>query len=337
MISKHSNRLPNELGVDCSNPPSLLANWKPNVETRFKLITVHLRNIGPGYEPPENFGKRRTEQYDKETCLTLHDLTAVIIEAIIKHNRTPIKAYPRSTGEVLREVEPSPLALWDDALSQHGHLGRRFDEETVRMALLPRDTAQITHDGLLFKNLYFTSNDPRLIRAFTQADTGRRPITVSYDRRSVDQIYVHLPDSPNQWLVAPLSPKNHGYEGLSFGEAHAVQELARNQAPGFDQTGLQVALESNQQSAGRIRAAEARRDDLGRLSTRSRKANAVPARAEQKRQERIDRSSRIADRDERSSETRISPDIAEPPKVDAISVQVAPSAAHLLRQRMSRS
>lgn len=289
MFSKYSNSAPELLGVTIANPASLMPNHKPNVETRFKLITVDLRKITPGYEPPEYFGKRRKKHYEKEACLTLRELIREVLEAIIKHNRTPIADYPRSVGEIVRKVEPSPIALWHDGEKQTGCLGRRFDDETVRLALLPRATAKTTQDGILFKNLYYASDDPRLTRAFIRARKGRDEIEVSYDRRYIDCIYVHLPDGA---VLATLSEKNHGYRGLSFKEAEIVVSTAQGQREGHDHTRMQVAFESNQRRAPRIKEAEKKRDELGPLSVEARKANSKAARAEQKRRENIDRAQR---------------------------------------------
>src|SRR5690606_9908787 len=180
MISLDSSRLPRELSVAVANTPSLEAQRKPNVETRFKLITADLRNIAPGYEPPEDRYKRRKQHYDKEAALTLHELTREILEAVIKHNRKPLLSYPLSPNQTARKVEPSPIALWNDEVQQRGCLGRRFEAATVRAALLPRATAKITHEGLLFKNLYYVSGDARLQRAFAKARGKRSSVTVSY-------------------------------------------------------------------------------------------------------------------------------------------------------------
>lgn len=289
MFSKFSNSLPQNLGVIVANPPSLMPNLKPNVETRFKLITVDLRQITPGYEPPENFGKRRTKGHEKEACLTLKELIREVLEAIIKHNRTPLTTKVRSADQIMREVEPSPIALWLDGVRQTGCLGRRFDEQTVRMALLPRATAKVTKDGLEFKDLYYASDDSRLIRAFVRARKGRDEITVSYDRRCVDCIYVHLKGGP---VLATLSDKNHGYRGLSFRQVEIVSETEKGQKEGHQQTREQVAFESNQRRAPAIREAEAKRDELGPLSVQARKADGKAARAEQKRRESVARAER---------------------------------------------
>lgn len=289
MFSKFSNSIPDHLGIIVANPPSLMPNFKPNVETRFKLITADLREIAPGYDPPENFGKRRRKHYDKEACLTLRELTREILEAVIKHNRTPLRTNVRSSEQILRGVVPCPIDLWRDGEAQTGCLGRRFDAHTVRVALLPRATAKITKDGLVFKNLYYASDDPRLVHAFVRARRGRDGITVSYDRRCVDCIYVHLKSGP---VLATLSEKNHGYHGLSFREVQVVSDTSKDQREGHQHIREQVAFESKQRRAPRIRDAEGKRDELGPLSIAARKIDGKAARAEQKRRENLDRSER---------------------------------------------
>lgn len=286
MFSKFSNSIAENLGLTIANPPSLMPNFKPNVETRFKLITVDLRKITPGYQPPENFGKRRRKSYEKEACLTLKELIREFLEAVIKHNRTPLKTKVLSAAQIMHHVEPSPIELWNAGVTETGYCGNRFEAQTVRMALLPRATAKITKDGLVFKDLYYASDDPQLIRAFVGARKGRDEITVSYDRRYVDCIYVHLTTGP---VLATLSEKNHGYRGLSFREVEIISETAKGQQEGHQQTREQVAFESNQRRAPAIREAEAKRDELGPLSIEARKANGKAARAEQRRRENVAR------------------------------------------------
>ncbi len=284
MFSKFSNSIADELGIAIANPPSLMPNLKPNVETRFKLITVDLRKITPGYQPPEYFGKRRKKRYDKEACLTLKELIREILEAVIKHNRTPLTTDVRSAAQIMQHVEPSPIGLWNAGVTETGYCGNRYDAQTVRMALLPRATAKITKDGLNFKGLYYASDHPDLIRAFVRARKGRDEITVSYDRRYVDCIYVHLKSGP---VLATLSEKNHGYRGLSFRQIEIVSETAQEQQEAHQQTREEVAFESNQRRAPAIREAEAKRDELGPLSIDARMANGKAARAEQKRRENV--------------------------------------------------
>lgn len=335
MISLASSQVPQELGVTVANTASLLPNQKPNVETRHKLITVRLRNLAPGYVPPENFGKRRRKNYDKEACLTLYELIQEILEAIIHHNRSPLKGYARSADEIMRNVEPSPIELWNDGL-RAGCLGRRFDEHQVRAVLLPQGAAKITHNGLLFKKLYYTSEHPKLQRAFARAKDGRESITVSYDRRSIDAIYVRL---PGEFVVATLSDRTHGSTGLSFAEAETVYDEDAAQAPAFEQKRRQENFEYRQRRRGHIQEAESKRDALGSLSSNARKQNTVEARKDEKRAERASRAGRIA------PEPRPQPTPAAPPaNVTGLPVRNrakpaparTPTAAQLARQRMNQ-
>lgn len=289
-VSGYSAELPRRLSVAISNTPSLAPHRKPNVETRFKLITADIRNIAPGYEPPEDRFKRRRKHYEKEACLTLYEFTREILEAVIKHNRTPIRDYPRTPDQIMRGVEPSPIALWNDEMRQRGCLGRRFDPEMVRLALLPEATAKITHEGLLFKKLYYVSDDPRLQRAFARARDGRSAVKVSYDRRLADCIYVHLPDGV---VPARLSDRSQEYRGFSFREVELVHDEDHQQSLAFEQTRYQVSLDSSERRKPSIRAAEHRRDALGPLSVNERTASTVVARQDERRKERIARAERL--------------------------------------------
>ena len=60
-----------------------------------------------------------------------------------------------------------------------------------------------------------------------------------------------------------------------------------------EQTRSQVAFESRERRAQRIRNAEKQRDALGKLSTNARRRDIVAARADQQRRENIERADRL--------------------------------------------
>lgn len=335
MISRASTSVAQELGVTVSNTRACVPNSKPNVETRFKWFTVDLRSTTPGFEPPENLGKRRRKHYEKEACMTLYELVAQALHSIIKHNRQPLKGYERSSSEILRGVEPSPIQLWNDGALQTGILGRRFEEETVRLALLPRATAKLTHEGILFKDLNYVSHDPRLIRAFVKARNGREPILISYDRRCVDLVYVHF--GKGVTIPAMLSPRHQSYRGLPLREVEVIRDLEKDQKPGYDYKRAQVAFDFGQRTNERVRMAERQRDELGALSVGARKKDTKAARADERRQQNIDRTARIVGQEGPHHQSRRAEISGLPIRKTSSVENTTQTAAQAARRRMANS
>ena len=286
MKSVYSTAIAKRLETEIANTESYLPTHKPNVETRFKLLTVILRARAPGYVPPEDFAKRCRKGYEKEACLTLDEFIAEVLTAIIQYNRSPIVAEEvRDPGQILRGVTPSPIGLWNDGvLNGGGCMGHEMAPQDVRLALLPRGTASITGDGILFNNLYYETEHAALYAAMVKArNTQRRvPVEVSHDRRSVDMIWVHCGGASREIAPVFLSPRSIDYAGMSFRETATIRQRAKSQKPDHREKRDQAAFEAGQRSAENIRRAESLRDDLGTTSSRSRTRNTTSQRAEER-------------------------------------------------------
>jgi putative transposase len=102
MLSAASNQLTQDLGVTVTNMPGLRPDWKPLVECGFKLMHQQLATVAPAYNPDANAKKRRGKHYEQDACLTLADLSKIVLEAIIAS--TLINADP----PVLMKPDPAP-------------------------------------------------------------------------------------------------------------------------------------------------------------------------------------------------------------------------------------
>ncbi|MFP3624636.1 transcriptional antiterminator, partial [Burkholderia sp. SIMBA_051] len=76
-----------------SNAPPLTPQNKGTVECGFKLLHQSIAALTPGYEPARNLMRRRGKHYDRDASLTLDEFIAIVLAAIIKHNRTPMGKY----------------------------------------------------------------------------------------------------------------------------------------------------------------------------------------------------------------------------------------------------
>ena len=151
-------------------------------------------------------------------------------------------------------------------------MGHEMAPDDVRLALLPRGTASITGDGILFDGLFYETKHAVLYAAMVKArNTQRRaPVEVSHDRRTVDMIWVHCGGTSREVVPVFLSPRSSEYAGMSFREVTTIRQRAKAQKRDHLEKRDKAAFDAGQRSARNIRTAEGLRNDLGPTSTSSR-------------------------------------------------------------------
>lgn len=225
MISNASSNIAEGLHITVTNLPSKRPDWKPLVECGFRQIQSEMRPLAPAYDPPSNATKRRGKHYEKDACLTLKDFGNLLVNTIIAHNRREITHYPLSVQELLEKVQPSPIKIWNHNIVSQAGLLTRYAEETVRLALLRKSQATVSAKGIEFGGCYYSCPEAINGKWFEMARKRHFNITVSYDTRLVDSIYIHPIDGKGEPFVACLTERSDGYKGLSFDEVAYYESL----------------------------------------------------------------------------------------------------------------
>lgn len=225
MIGENSGRLADGLEVVVKNLPARRADQKPVVECQFKLIQRSIANVAPGYTPPENAAKRQGKHYELDACLTLKELTTIILRDIIRLNRSPRKGGNCSPSYALDGIQPSPINIWNTEVRARAGALPRVREEQIRFALLPAAEATVTREGIQLGGTCFYTCPEAISRGWMviAGQRGSFTVRVSYDRRLVDSIYIHDDTDPTKFFVATLLDKCSDYRGLSFQEVEAIE------------------------------------------------------------------------------------------------------------------
>ncbi len=243
MLQKSSDQIADDLATRVVNLPSQRPDHKPIVETQFKLTRMRLQDGTPGFDPPENAKRRMGKHYEKDACLTLDEFTAIILSAIIEHNRAPMKEYELSLTEIADEIEPSPIGIWNHNIVTRAGSLTKYPEERVRLALLPRGEATVSENGIDFGGCYYTCPEAINRGWFTQARKRRFKVEVSYDGRLVDTVYVRNTDKAgkhSEVYACVLTPRSQKFQGLSFAEVKACQFFRDLMTPAIDQGRIQA-------------------------------------------------------------------------------------------------
>lgn len=226
MMVGDSEGLTDGVRIQVTNAPPLMSSYKPIVEIRFKLVHMPLRRHAPGYEPPENFAKRRGKHYEKDACLTLDELGAILLAAIRTHNTSPLRNYNGTPSEILSDMALTPVNLWNMQTQNFMGIGPRMPTEVLRRKLLVRGSGLVKNDGIHFGYCIYYSEQIREWLA-TASIAGTFTVTVAYTSNLVDTIVVEDPQDARKTYVVGLGPRSEAYAGWSFREVDAVHRRSR--------------------------------------------------------------------------------------------------------------
>ncbi|MGN6094320.1 MAG: hypothetical protein ACTHOL_18370, partial [Luteibacter jiangsuensis] len=126
--------------------------------------------------------------------------------------------YPRSPGMIADRVPAVPREIWRWGIANRSGVPRAPRQDLFRFALLPRSEATVHPDGIFFNGLYYTFQRAVDEGWFTRARRKTFSQKISYDKRYIDEIYVHG-SKPGTFDVARLTPAcRDRAEGMTFWE-----------------------------------------------------------------------------------------------------------------------
>ena len=197
MISKASNVLIQELGIDIENATAWRPDLKGIVEQSFHQLNLSTKSVLPGAVQPD-FNDRGSHDYRKDATLTLKEYGKIVILYILKHNARQMTKNPLNDEDALKDHVPSiPIEIWNwGILNRSGKL-RKVPEEQLKIALLPKATARVTEKGIKFKNIYYTCKSAVEQEWFSQARMKKTwKCNIAYDPRDLNHIYILEFDEP---------------------------------------------------------------------------------------------------------------------------------------------
>jgi hypothetical protein len=286
MVSRPSDYVCEDLHKTVTNMSAMRPDLKPIVEGTFHVMHVSIADTAPAYDPPRNAKKRRGKNYSKDACLTLDAFITLMLEFIIKHNTSPRLNANLPLDELIDGFEPSPINLWNRRIVTRSGLLSRYSEDQVRYALLPRDMANVSKDGIEFKGCLYTSPEAAKNGWFVQARRKNFKIEVSYDLRLVDAIYVRDPVKKTKYSVATLLSDSFKYRGLSFSEVNYYERLSAANKPRYLEAREQKTLEFHEATAPLITSAKKTLKQAGTISRSARRTDTKPARTAELKRER---------------------------------------------------
>jgi len=178
--------IPN-LHVRIENAAAYRADWKGLVEQFFATIHGHVEPFVPGYIDVD-FRQRGARDYRLDCKLDIDQFTEIVLLIIRLHNNEhPLSTYNRDPAMIADDVPCIPIELWKWGIINRSGQLRSFNEDIVKLNLMPRGKATITAKGIKLKGkeMYYTCERAKQEQWFERA----RSNYLSADEKSLDYVY----------------------------------------------------------------------------------------------------------------------------------------------------
>ena len=191
MESKSVETLINTLNIRVDNAPAYRADMKGIVEQFFRTINTKTTVFLPGHVKPD-MAQRGGKDYRLDAKLDIRQFTKIMIQCVLNHNNEHfLESYERTEGMIADEVKPIPIEMWEWGITHCSGLLRSVTEDTIKLCLMPTDTALVTAKGIRYKGLYYLSERAIYEQWFETARAkGSYKVDISYDPRDMTNIYV---------------------------------------------------------------------------------------------------------------------------------------------------
>jgi hypothetical protein len=207
--------------VEIENAASGRADLKALVERRFGTVPAIFKQFVPGYVLPD-FKERGARDYRLDAALNLQEFTSIVIYAVLRHNSDPITGHSTPAEMTTEGLESCPLDLWNWGIANRSGLLRIASIDEVSLAVMPRDFARVTAQGILFKGAHYSCPTSIQSEWFAAARQRTWRVPISYDPRSLTAFYIRDPTLPLGYEQCNLINPHHEHEGKSLSE---IEEL----------------------------------------------------------------------------------------------------------------
>jgi len=196
--------------VQVENTASYRPDWKPIVENTFGRLEK--ARLPWSCADICKANARGDFGFKDKAVLNIEDMYKILIQCILAHNERYLLNYPFDGAAAKAGVEPKPCKLWEWGMQ--GKFGRlkTFDEDLLKLNLLPSSRGRVTRYGILFKKVRYNCQ-MALERGWFDSLRGRS-FKIVYDPRNMDTVYLFEPKE-KRFYPCILSDPEQALRGLS--------------------------------------------------------------------------------------------------------------------------
>lgn len=213
-----------ELHVEVENTGSWRGDLKGIVERAFGTVQFEFKPFAPGVVE-KDAGKRGSRDYRKDAALTLREFTAELILCILTHNSQVLEDRTAPAEMIAAGMAITPINLWRWGSKNRPGALKKLSVDKVALCTLPKEAGSITRRGLEFKNRRY--HFPHAIEHewFSGDNRDQGKITVAYDPRNFDKVYVIDARIPGGYQVASELERVESRSGASLVELNQLDTL----------------------------------------------------------------------------------------------------------------
>ena len=240
--SHKADNLVSMLGIRVDNAPPYRGDLKPVIERHFKTIHTKVKPLVPGFVLPDD-RKRGGKDYRLDAKLDIRQFTQIVIGCVLAYNTKHYMTTYEPNEQMLKSgVEPIPVKLWKWGIRSCAGALRTFPKETIRLALMPKESGKITEKGIQFKKLFYTCRQARENQWYeTARRNGRYSIDISYDPRDMGTVYAWDKKS-SEAIPCTLLDWEQRFSGKTLDEVEFEQKKHTLQVKGHERAEKEAAI-----------------------------------------------------------------------------------------------
>lgn len=204
--------------------PSYRPDFKSVVEQRFNLLNMDLIHGLLG-TTKGGLVVRGMRDPRKDSIYTLQEVTKLLIESVLEHNRSIFKELALNNSLVIEnDLSPTPLNFWRVHFSKSQHACKRASENEVISRLLLPAQVNMTRGGIEYKGMFYSCDDVDMAKLASVARvSGRWQLEARINENTTNYIYVRFNDR-DSFLKCNLLPKSKVLRNSTMHDAEFVQE-----------------------------------------------------------------------------------------------------------------
>lgn len=218
--------------VRIENTPPYRGDAKGIVEQRFKILQAEFKKFTPGEVIGPTVRKRGGKNYWLDGKLTISEFTEIIVSSIVIRNFVdPIEKYDRAK-DMPPDLSKIPIHLWNWGLQNRTGRLRKANADSVRIALLPREQASVSAQGICIFSVYYSAPEIIELGWMHRSDKSNRPkkVEVAYDPNFADEIYLFHTQGIREHWVCRITDLSREFRGLTFWEVWRKQQPIKIQS-----------------------------------------------------------------------------------------------------------
>lgn len=212
--------------IEITNLPAYRPDLKGCVEKAFDCLQTRYKPMLRGYGTIEIENTREgAAPVQTKACLDLSEYTKILLRCVLYYNASRVLSSPREPQMIADGVKPISSDMWEWMVKNGRADLIQANAEDIRLMLLPRASASITRQGLIFDGLRYDSEDMDMTQEYVAAGLeGRKKVTIAYNEAHVEQVFLIR---NGQYIKFMLSSASRLFSGLSFGEVQLLRKEER--------------------------------------------------------------------------------------------------------------